>query len=102
MLDTTIETVLSLAEAAEGLPRRRRGRKTHVSTLYRWTTAGCRGVRLETIQVGATRCTSREALQRFFERLSSGGQPGSHPIAATRSAVRRARESERAGEKLAR
>src|SRR4051795_534998 len=98
VIDTRNETVVSLAQAADDLPRRRRGRKTHISTLYRWTTSGCRGVRLETIQVGATRCTSREALQRFFERLSSGAPSGPPAVAPARSAVRRARESERAGE----
>src|SRR5215218_9525349 len=71
MIDSASETIISLAQAADGLPRRRRGRKTHVSTLYRWATVGCRGVVLETIQIGATRCTSREALQRFFEHLSA-------------------------------
>src|SRR3954452_8925753 len=100
MIDSGSESLLTLAQAAEQLPRRRKGRKTHISTLYRWTTAGCRGVRLETIQVGATRCTSREALQRFFEGLSAGDHSGSHPV-GPRSAVRRAWQSERAGEKLA-
>jgi len=66
MIDSASETLISLADAAGELPRRRRGRKAHVSCLYRWSTAGCRGVVLESIQVGATRCTSREALQRFF------------------------------------
>jgi hypothetical protein len=80
MIDTTAEDVLTLAQAADGLPRRRAGRKTDVSTLYRWSTAGCRGVLLETIQVGGTRCTSREALQRFFERLSRGAGATERPV----------------------
>ena len=66
MIDTATETILTLTEAAKRLPRRRRGRKTHLSTLYRWTGPGCRGVILEHIQIGATRATSVEALQRFF------------------------------------
>jgi hypothetical protein len=76
MIDTTVETPIPLRQAAGELPKRRRGRKTHVSCLYRWASVGCRGTRLETIQVGATRCTSREALQRFFERLSQPGHAG--------------------------
>ena len=71
MIDTTLEKPISLAQAAAELPPRRAGRPASVSCLYRWSTAGCRGVVLETIQIGGTRCTSREALQRFFE-----GQPG--------------------------
>jgi hypothetical protein len=44
----------------------------HVSCFYRWTDSGCRGVILESLQVGATCCTSIEALARFFARLTSG------------------------------
>lgn len=71
MIDTNTETVISLAEAASSLPRRRAGKRPHVTCIYRWTTSGCRGVVLESIQVGGTRCTSREALARFFRRLTS-------------------------------
>lgn len=106
MIDTTAESVVPLSQAADELPRRRKGRKTHISTLYRWATVGCRGVVLETIQIGATRCTSREALQRFFERLSGpdragavAGLPASPPSPA-RSHVRRLRDAERAGKLL--
>jgi hypothetical protein len=70
MINATDEHVLTLAQAANELPRRSRGRKTSTSTLYRWSTAGCRGVRLETIQIGGSRCTSRQALQRFFDSLT--------------------------------
>jgi hypothetical protein len=103
MIDTTIERPIPLTQAADALPRRRAGRKTHVSTLYRWAQVGCRGVVLECIQIGATRCTSREALQRFFERLGRRGI--SHPtgvprIPCARSAIQRRRESERAGRRL--
>jgi hypothetical protein len=103
VIDTINESVISFSQAADELPRRRRGRKAHISTLYRWATVGCRGVVLESIQIGATRCTSREALQRFFERLSapvgSGAVPG--PAAMARTLVRRQRASAEAGRKLA-
>ena len=72
MIDPLTEQVISLREAASQLPVRRRGRKPHVSCLYRWTVSGCRGVVLESLQVGGTRCTSREALSRFFARLTLG------------------------------
>ncbi|MBV8232878.1 MAG: DUF1580 domain-containing protein [Planctomycetaceae bacterium] len=100
MIDTTAETLLPLAQAADELPRRRRGRKTHISTLYRWSQAGCRGVRLETVQVGATRCTSREALQRFFERLSQADGREIPPAIGGRSLAQRRRASENAGRQL--
>jgi hypothetical protein len=64
------EEVISLPTAAKLLPRRRGGKKVHTSTIYRWTVTGLRGIVLESLQIGGTRCTSREALQRFFERLN--------------------------------
>src|SRR5262245_16109387 len=69
MIDTLTEKVFPLVHAAtHEVPILRRGRRTHISTLYRWTKTGCRGVKLDYVQCGATRCTSREALSRFFER----------------------------------
>src|SRR5689334_10653496 len=101
VIDSTQETVITFSQAADELPRRRRGRKCHVSTLYRWATIGCRGVRLESIQVGGTLCTSREALQRFFEALTAArpekAAAGCHePPVGRRTASRRLRDSERA------
>jgi hypothetical protein len=65
------ESLVSLTQASKLLPARRKGKRPNVATLYRWSTAGCKGVVLETTQVGGTRCTSREALGRFFDRLSA-------------------------------
>jgi len=61
---------MTLTDAASWLPRRRGGRKVHVATLYRWSASGLGGVLLETTQVGGTRCTSAEALQRFCSALT--------------------------------
>ena len=80
MIDPNSETLISLAEAARSLPRRRGGKRPHVSCLYRWTTSGCRGVVLESIQVGGTRCTSREALARFFQRLTQDDAADLPPV----------------------
>jgi hypothetical protein len=99
VIDTSTEEILTLAQAAAELPRRRRGRKTHISTLYRWTVSGCRGVILESIQIGATRATSRQALQRFFERLSERERTGGAP-SAPRTTSQRQRESEAAAKQL--
>lgn len=70
MIDIAAERVLSLTQAARLLPCRRRGRKPCPSTLYRWAKRGLRGVRLETVRIGGTLCTSVEALNRFFAELS--------------------------------
>jgi Protein of unknown function (DUF1580) len=106
-LITIDETIISLTNVPKELPRRRRGRNVHVSCVYRWSTVGCKGVVLETLQVGGTRCTSREALQRFFERLSQPvqvgavgeGQPG--PTVGRRTVAQRQRASAEAGRELA-
>ncbi len=85
MIDLAHESVLSLTDAVEHLPQRRGGRSVHVATLYRWAQRGVRGVKLEALQVGGTKCTSIEALQRFFERLTaldSGDQPTSRTLKA--------------------
>lgn len=69
-IDLSKEDVVSLSQAASRVPPVR-GRSVAVSTLFRWSSVGLRGVRLETIQVGGTRCTSAQALQRFFESLAA-------------------------------
>ena len=77
------EELLSLPAAAGILPRRRGGKKVHTATLYRWTTTGLKGVVLESLQVGGTRCTSQQALQRFFDQLNP--LPTSHRSPECRS-----------------
>lgn len=76
MIEITNESLISLAQAAEFVPRRPNGKKTHVSTIYRWFGRGIRGERLECLRVGGRLCTSTEALQRFFDRLSHAHDDG--------------------------
>lgn len=97
MIDLSTEHVVTLTEATRHLPRRRKGRKPAVSTLYRWATGGVRGVRLETIMVGGCRCTSTEALQRFVEQLTravDGPSTGATSCNRQRQAQVRAAERE--------
>ena len=70
MICLSTEEVLTIPDACARLPRRRAGKRPHPATLYRWAHDGVHGHHLETLQVGGTLCTSIEALQRFFERLS--------------------------------
>lgn len=102
MIDASIENLISLSDAARGFPSRRAGKRTHVSCVYRWTVDGCRGVVLESIQVGGTRCTSREAIGRFFERLTAaaGCSPAPVPAPLIRSPAKRRRDSEAAAREL--
>ena len=75
-IDVFKETLVTMAEAVKRLPEvgGREGHP-HVGTLYRWMLRGCTSrdgmvIRLETVKMGGTACTSLEALQRFFDRLS--------------------------------
>jgi hypothetical protein len=80
MIDTNSESIITLTEAARLLPHRRAGRPVHVSCIYRWCQNGVRGVCLEFTQIGATKCTSREALQRFFDALTTQVEFGRGPV----------------------
>jgi Protein of unknown function (DUF1580) len=73
MVDINREQLLTFTEAAKLLPGR-----PNVATLWRWRTAGCRGVKLETVLVGGKRYTSREALQRFVDATTAAADGAEH------------------------
>jgi len=102
MIDLSSENLLSMAEAARLMPRRRRGRPCSIATLYRWSNPpGVKGIVLETADLGGGRITSREALQRFADALTSlrvGQVPAPAPLpkhrrAAIAAAEKRLREA---------
>jgi len=70
MFDIATETLVPLREIPNLLPVRRNGKKLHISAVYRWTTSGVRGVRLDSVRIGGTCFSSLQALQRFSEKLS--------------------------------
>jgi hypothetical protein len=72
MIDPLSESLVTFTEATKLLPGR-----PNLATLWRWRTAGVRGIKLESVLVGGKRYTSREALQRFVERTTAvaDGQP---------------------------
>jgi hypothetical protein len=96
-IDISTEQIFPLTEAPKRreLPRRRFQRPPHVATFYRWAKYGVRGVRLETIRVGGTRCTSLQAIQRFFNALSATDQ-----LHAPSTGSARRRKSEEASQAL--
>jgi hypothetical protein len=65
MISFQDEDILTIKQAAKRLPTR-----PHISALYRWAKEGLHGIRLETLRVGGTMCTSTEALQRFFSAVT--------------------------------
>jgi hypothetical protein len=80
------------------LPRRRGGKKLNVATVYRWATSGVQGVRLETVGVGGTLCTSRSALLEFFQRLAP--RCSDSTVAPTRTPNQRQRAADKAAKQL--
>jgi hypothetical protein len=84
-INALTEKLRSFAEAASRLPALRGGKSVNPSTVWRWTRRGVRArdgmlVRLESLKVGGTCCTTDEALFRFFHALSADD---SQPLAAS-------------------
>jgi hypothetical protein len=105
MLDLTAETPISLAAATKLIPPGRNGKRCHLSTPLRWIFKGAKApdgtlVKLEAIRLGGRWMTSREALQRFAERLTP--RLDDDPALAPRTNTRRQRASERAAADLER
>src|SRR5262245_37394674 len=107
MLDLTTETPISLAAAARLVPPARSGKQTHLSTLLRWILKGAKApdgtlVKLEAVRLGGRWMTSRDAMQRFAERLTPRSAPDAAEVAAPRPPGKRQRESDRAARELER
>jgi hypothetical protein len=103
MIDVTSESTISLVQAARLLPPGRGERPVTLSCLLRWVLQGARGpdssrIRLEALRLGGRWVTSREALQRFAERLTPAGDTPTSP--PPRTARQRQRASERAAQNL--
>ena len=88
MIDISMEGVIPLTKAARITPG-----EPHVATLFRWASRGVGGVKLEVLRVGGRTCTSREAIQRFCNRLTAG-EPTEPTIRTTRSRERAAIRAE--------
>jgi hypothetical protein len=103
VIDLSKETPLPLKTLCSLVPPGRNGRKTHISTVMRWILHGVKSptgeiVRLEALRLGARWVSSREALQRFSERLTPHleNAPAERPL----TLAQRERAAERAGRKL--
>jgi hypothetical protein len=71
MIRTDLELLVPLRTAGAIVPRPQGVRAPHRATLQRWALHGIRGVQLETIRIGGSVYTSREALARFIERTNA-------------------------------
>ena len=98
MIDSTTEHLVPIRDVPKCLPPRPTGKRIHVSAVYRWLQRGVHGIRLESIKIGGTTYTSREALQRFADKLT---QPASdHTSASTSTTATRQRQINRAGQEV--
>ena len=94
MIDTITEKPIPLDQLpVEAIPGRG-GKPVHMVTLSLWYRRGVRGVRLETLMVGGRRCTSLEALSRFYQAVSQA--KSTHPSHGAVAVARTQREAKRA------
>ena len=96
-IDPTKEELLTLNQARSLPELRKNGQRPDLATLYRWTGKGVRGVKLATVQVGGSRCTSRQAIATFLTRLteqSTGPQQPEAPAADDAARAERELSSE--------
>ncbi len=99
MIDHTQETVLPFSQAARRLPSLRGDKPVNPATLWRWAKCGVLArsgvrIRLETIRIGGSTCTSMEALQRFITALTADGTE-QQPIAPALAGKRQRDTEER-------
>jgi hypothetical protein len=99
MIDPLLEDLITPAEATNLYPRRRGGRKVHVSRVYRDMHHGIRGVCLEHLRTPRL-ATSRQAVARFFRRLSEPTTPPGPSRSVRPNPARAARDLERELDRL--
>lgn len=98
-LDVFSEKVIGLKEASQLLPKTTGNKTVHFATLFRWILGGLKAkdgfvVRLESVKIGGRLCTSQEALQRFFDRLSGNQQVVTPPTITSRQRLRQIKAAE--------
>jgi hypothetical protein len=105
MIDLENEHTLSLTQAARDplFPPGRNGAKPTLSCILRWILNGVKGptgdrIRLEAVRLGGRWIISREAIQRFAERLTP--RLGCETAPVPRTPTERRKASERAAKEL--
>lgn len=79
------DDLLTFAQAARLLPRRRGGSKAATSTIWRWSRTGSRGVVLRVVRVGGHVYVPRSALVKFIEQRSAVDYAPQNPSPTTAS-----------------
>ncbi len=70
MIDIEKETLITMNDVCLMFPGRAASKRISLSTVWRWTLRGHKGVMLDSIVVGGKRYTSKQAVQRFVESLN--------------------------------
>ena len=83
VIDLVHEEVITFAELARRLGRRRANRPTHVGTIHRWRLRGLNGVRLAAAKSGGIWVTTVQAHQRFVDAITQAASPEATPPAGT-------------------
>lgn len=99
MIDPLREELIPPKKATRHYPRSPRGKWVHVSRVYRDIQVGKNGVRLEALRTPRL-VTSKEAIARFFHRLSDGASQQSPALTSknqSRDDERIERELDRIG-----
>lgn len=65
--EVALSDLVPLGDVPALLPRRR-GKKVHISLVYRWASHGIGGVKLHTVKVGGVAHTAEAWLWQFFDR----------------------------------
>ena len=89
MIEEPLHNLVPLRQVPNLLPKTSRGKRVHISTVYRWATRGVRGgVRLRTVKIGGTTYTSVRALREFSQERGRNDDHVSDKI-PTRAAGKR-------------
>ncbi len=83
-IDLQVERVIPISDVSDYLPKRR-GKKTHYQTVWRWVTKGANGKMLASVKIGGVRYTSIEALQRFLQSHNPKLPLGEHQDSVERA-----------------
>jgi hypothetical protein len=88
--------LLTLPEAFERVS----GHRPHLCTLWRWTTKGCKGVKLQIAFLGGKRMTTERWAQDFIDAVSEVNL-SKHTVAPMQPPRQQERNAEKAAKKLA-
>ena len=97
MIDITSEELIPFRELPDYLPKQPSGKKLHLSACYRWKKQGVQGVRLETVFIAGCSYSSKQALNRFWQRVTEARDGKPSVCEAKRSSVTSDQELQKAG-----